>query len=170
MDRVIAMILDAPSIRDVIAFPKNRRAYCPLTQSPSTVDRAQLEDLGLVAGGSTEPFSGMVQNIPGQKNEETRATNRERISLKEVRHVAKLARLELSDAEAHAYRNDINEVLEHFETLQQLNTENVQPMSHVMETENVWRSEDRADPEDPAPLLRNAPMKEKDYFRVPSIL
>ncbi len=84
--------------------------------------------------------------------------------------MAKLARLTLSDEEARAYRNDINELLEHFETLQQLNTENVQPMSHVMETENVWRTEDRADPGDPALLLRNAPLKEKDYFRVPSIL
>jgi len=170
MDRVIAMILNAPSIRDVIAFPKNRRAFCPLTQSPSIVDRTQLEELGLVAGSSAETFSTMDQNVPGQEMDRPGLENRERISLKEVRHVAKLARLKLSDAEARAYQKDINEVLEHFATLQQLNTENVPPMSHVMETENVWRSEDRANPGDPAPLLNNAPMREKDYFRVPSIL
>ena len=170
MDRVIAMILDAPSIRDVIAFPKNRRAYCPLTQSPSIVDRIQLEDLGLIAGDLAETFSDRNQDIPGQEMDRALVKSRDRISEKEVRHVAKLARLALSDAEVRAYRKDINEVLEHFETLQQLDTENVQPMSHVMETENVWRSEDRAVPGEPAPLLRNAPLKDKDYFRVPSIL
>jgi len=48
LDRVVAMILGTPSIREVIAFPKNRSAYCPLTQSPSTVSREQLTELGLL--------------------------------------------------------------------------------------------------------------------------
>jgi len=48
MDRVVAMILGTESIREVIAFPKNRSAYCPLTEAPSTVARSQLRDLGLL--------------------------------------------------------------------------------------------------------------------------
>ena len=47
LDRVIAMILSTSSIRDVIAFPKNRRAFCPLTEAPAMADGAQLEELGL---------------------------------------------------------------------------------------------------------------------------
>ena len=47
MDRLIAMVLNAPSIRDVIAFPKNRRALCPLTRAPSPADMEQLMELGL---------------------------------------------------------------------------------------------------------------------------
>ncbi len=170
MDRVIAMILNAPSIRDVIAFPKNRRAYCPLTQSPSTVDRTQLEELGLISGELSEAFSGMPRNVSGEKTENPDRESRERISEKEVRHVAKLARLNLSDTEARAYRKDLNEVLKHFDTLQQLNTENVQPMSHVLETDNVWRVEDQPVQGDAEPILKNAPMREKNYFRVPGIL
>ncbi|MDD4071735.1 MAG: aspartate--tRNA ligase [Desulfobacterales bacterium] len=48
LDRVTAMIIGTESIREVIAFPKNRSAYCPLTQAPSTVDREQLAELGLL--------------------------------------------------------------------------------------------------------------------------
>ena len=49
LDRVIAMILKASSIREVIAFPKNRSAYCPLSEAPSFVDGSQLKELGLAA-------------------------------------------------------------------------------------------------------------------------
>ncbi len=47
MDRLIAMITQSESIREVIAFPKNRVAYCPLTKAPSVVDDAQLTELKL---------------------------------------------------------------------------------------------------------------------------
>ena len=50
MDRVVAMILRTDSIRDVIAFPKNRSALCPLTQAPSSVGIQQLRELGLAEG------------------------------------------------------------------------------------------------------------------------
>jgi len=48
LDRAVAMILSAPSIREVIAFPKNRSAYCPLTQAPAPVSEEQLSELGLL--------------------------------------------------------------------------------------------------------------------------
>ncbi len=47
MDRLIAMITESSSIREVIAFPKNRVAFCPLTKAPSCVDEAQLTELKL---------------------------------------------------------------------------------------------------------------------------
>lgn len=48
VDRLVSMLLGVDSIREVMAFPKNRMAFCPLTQSPSGVSQAQLDDLGLV--------------------------------------------------------------------------------------------------------------------------
>jgi aspartyl-tRNA synthetase len=48
MDRVISMILGTESIREVMAFPKNRKAGCPLSEAPSSVARRQLSDLGLL--------------------------------------------------------------------------------------------------------------------------
>ena len=47
IDRLVGMILKTESIREVIAFPKNRMAACPLSQAPSNVDQTQLDDLHL---------------------------------------------------------------------------------------------------------------------------
>lgn len=47
LDRLISMVLGTASIRDVIAFPKNRMAHCPLTQAPDTVSPTQLKELSL---------------------------------------------------------------------------------------------------------------------------
>jgi aspartyl-tRNA synthetase len=61
MDRVVSMILGTSSIREVIAFPKNRSAFCPLTQAPSPVSRDQLEELGLPGLEGTEKAPGRQQ-------------------------------------------------------------------------------------------------------------
>jgi aspartyl-tRNA synthetase len=61
MDRVVSMILGTSSIREVIAFPKNRSAFCPLTQAPSPVGRDQLEELGLLGLGDAGDAAGTDQ-------------------------------------------------------------------------------------------------------------
>ena len=48
MDRVVSMILGTSSIREVMAFPKNRSAYCPLTEAPAMVAQEHLTELGLI--------------------------------------------------------------------------------------------------------------------------
>ena len=65
---------------------------------------------------------------------------------------------------------ELDAVLEHFETLQSLNTEGVRPMSHVVEIPNTWREDSPGKPRDAEPLLSGAPVREKDYFKVPKIL
>ena len=47
LDRITALLAGEDSIREVIAFPKTAQAVCPLTESPNTVDEAQLKDLGI---------------------------------------------------------------------------------------------------------------------------
>jgi len=61
MDRVVAMILGASSIREVIAFPKNRSAYCPLTGAPSPVAKAQLAEAGLLGLEGARPLADAEQ-------------------------------------------------------------------------------------------------------------
>ena len=172
LDRVIAMILGTPSIRDVIAFPKNRRAFCPLTEAPSTADNAQLEELGLRIPSGLGP-EGSVKGEGPPAHENTTAVNSvksEKISREEVNHVAKLARLELSDQETIFFQKDLNSILDYVETLKHLNTDHVSPMSHVLKMDNVWREDRPEGSKETESLLQNAPMREKGYYKVPKIL
>lgn len=59
IDRVVSMILGTPSIREVIAFPKNRSAYCPLTGAPSRIADKQLHELGLLDFSSAKTIPGI---------------------------------------------------------------------------------------------------------------
>ncbi|PKN30093.1 MAG: Asp-tRNA(Asn)/Glu-tRNA(Gln) amidotransferase GatCAB subunit C [Deltaproteobacteria bacterium HGW-Deltaproteobacteria-21] len=169
LDRVIAMILKMPSIRDVISFPKNRSAFCPLTEAPSLVDTCQMQELGL---GSTPEDSR--DDSPGSagaaKVHRPVAQKRDRISMDEVKHVARLARLKVSNEEARAYQKELNAVLNHFEVLQSLDTRNVTPMSQVLKTANVWREDVPAEKEDTESLLESSPVREKNFYKVPRIL
>ena len=61
MDRTVSMILQTSSIREVIAFPKNRSAACPLTGAPSVVKQEQLAELGLLNLGGKEVLPGAAE-------------------------------------------------------------------------------------------------------------
>ena len=167
MDRVISMILKTPSIRDVIAFPKNRRAFCPLTQAPSTVSNEQLKDLGLGYKPDWKRHMGEDQQKEHTPGFEKKA---ERISREEVQHIAKLARLSINTAESDVYQKDLNTILLYVDELQELDTDDVQPMSHVLKAKNVWRDDNSGKINNTRVLLSNAPVTKKDYFKVPKIL
>ncbi|MEA3359992.1 MAG: aspartate--tRNA ligase [Thermodesulfobacteriota bacterium] len=166
MDRVISMILKTNSIRDVIAFPKNRRAFCPLTQAPSTVSIDQLRELGL----SSKP--DRRRDTEEQLKDHIEGINKkvERISREEVQHIAKLARLSINEEESGLYQKDLNNILMYVDELQELDTDEVRPMSHVLEAKNVWRDDNTNKINNPGVMLSNAPVKKQDYFKVPKIL
>lgn len=171
MDRVIAMILNTSSIREVIAFPKNRSAFCPLTEAPSSVSRAQLKELDLGTAKGIKPLikrsmESEVQQITERPREES-----EGISMNDVSHVARLARLRLTEEEKKTYKKDLDDILGYVEALKELDTSKVSPMSHVFKSRNVWR-DDRAGrhPDDSEGILNNAPQREENGFKVPKIL
>jgi aspartyl-tRNA(Asn)/glutamyl-tRNA(Gln) amidotransferase subunit C len=92
------------------------------------------------------------------------------ITIKDVEHVAKLARLELSEAEKQQFTEQMNAILKYAEQLGQLNTDNVLPTSHAMPLVNVMR-EDEAKPSLPLEkVLLNAPEDEDGQFKVPAVL
>jgi aspartyl-tRNA synthetase len=164
LDRVISMILGTASIRDVIAFPKNRKAACPLTDAPSFVEEAHRAELGLTLGEEI--------GEEGQPTPTTPKTSRGfvGISREEVEHVAKLARLSFTGPEAESCAHDLSAILGYVETLEGLDTSQVDPTSRLLELSNVWEEDDPAPWPESEEILRNAPDRKELYFKVPKIL
>jgi len=94
----------------------------------------------------------------------------ETISLKDVKHIATLARLNFSDSEAEKLKNDMNSILGYVEKLNELDTSHVEPTSHTLDIYTVTR-EDLAKPSlTNEEALRNAPLSEDAHFKVPKVI
>ncbi|MCU6796186.1 MULTISPECIES: Asp-tRNA(Asn)/Glu-tRNA(Gln) amidotransferase subunit GatC [Paenibacillus] len=92
------------------------------------------------------------------------------ITIKDVEHVAKLARLELSEQEKQTFTEQMNAILKYAEQLNELNTDNVEPTSHPVPLVNVMR-EDVSTPSLPIDkVLLNAPDEEEGQIKVPAVL
>ncbi len=93
-----------------------------------------------------------------------------KISLEDVEHVARLARLELSDDEKERMRRELDRILSYIDKLRALDTDGVEPTSHAVPLTNVMR-EDETRPSFPqSDMLSNAPERSGDFFRVPKII
>lgn len=91
----------------------------------------------------------------------------------EVRYVADLANLKLSDGEIHRLAHDMDEILTHIDTLNELDTSNVEPMAQVLydAEEIATLRPDRAwEPLSNAAALANAPLSGAGYFKVPKVI
>jgi aspartyl-tRNA(Asn)/glutamyl-tRNA(Gln) amidotransferase subunit C len=92
-----------------------------------------------------------------------------RLTAEEVRHVAELAKLALSDAEVDAYAGQLSEILAYAEQVQEVDTSTVPPTPYVLPLVNVM-AEDQPRPSfDNETALANAPDREDGYFRVRAI-
>ena len=88
----------------------------------------------------------------------------------DVEHVAKLARLGLSEEEKKLFAKQLSAILEFADNLKKLDTKDVPPTSHAIPMKNVLR-EDKVDPcENTGDILANAPEEEEGMFRVPRII
>jgi aspartyl-tRNA(Asn)/glutamyl-tRNA(Gln) amidotransferase subunit C len=91
------------------------------------------------------------------------------ITIDTVRHVAKLARLKLSEQEELLYTEQIGKILEYFDELAAIDTTGVEPMSHALPLINVMREDEVEVTLTHDALLKNAPSTEGEFFRVPKI-
>ncbi len=93
-----------------------------------------------------------------------------RISVEEVRHVALLARLELSDDELAVLSGELSALLDHVEQIRRLDTSGVPPTAHPLPMRNVLREDEPRPGLSAAEALAAAPAVEDGRYSVPSIL
>lgn len=92
------------------------------------------------------------------------------VTRKDVEHIAELARLKFADAELDSYTDQLNEILNYMEKLNELDTENVEPLSHPVEGSNVFRTDEVKSSISTEEALKNAPQKDEQFFHVPKII
>lgn len=93
-----------------------------------------------------------------------------RLTKNEVEHVAWLARLELSEQEKDRLTGHLNQIMEHFEALQQLDTADVEPTSHSIPMSNVFREDKAGSSFTQDEAVSNAPDSRDFYFVVPQVV
>jgi aspartyl-tRNA(Asn)/glutamyl-tRNA(Gln) amidotransferase subunit C len=92
------------------------------------------------------------------------------LSIDQVRWVAHLARLDLSEAELPVMARHLGAILDYVNQLQQVNTESVEPLAHALEIHNVFREDEPAPSLTVDAALANAPDRRGDFFGVPAVL
>ena len=91
------------------------------------------------------------------------------ISIKDVEHVAKLARLELTEEEKEKFTKQLGAILEYAQQMNEIDTTGVEPMAHAIPVVNVMREDVPEYRQTKEELMANAPCKEDGFFRVPKI-
>lgn len=92
------------------------------------------------------------------------------LSTDEVRHIARLARIALSDEEVERMRDQLSSILDHFEVLSEIDTDDVPPTAQSFDLTNVERVDEVGDAIERELALEGAPRREDGYFRVRAVL
>ena len=93
-----------------------------------------------------------------------------RISIEQVKHVANLSRLAVTEQEALQFQKQLDAIITYAQQLNELDTENVEPTTHVLDMKNVWREDVAGKGLPIKEVLKNAPDHEDGQSRVPAII
>ena len=93
-----------------------------------------------------------------------------KISKDDVINVAELARLEFKEQELEKFTEQLGNILEHIEQLSELNTDNVEPTSHVLDISTPLREDKVVEWLNTEEVLKNAPESEDNFFVVPQVI
>ncbi len=94
----------------------------------------------------------------------------EKIDAEQVRKVAKLSRLELTDAEVKEFTDQLSAILDYMEKMNELDTTGTEPLAHSLPISNVFREDTVRESLGTERALANAPRRDGEFFKVPKIL
>ena len=92
------------------------------------------------------------------------------LTREEVLHIARLARVGLSEDDVARFQEQLSEILDHFDILRQIDTESVPPTSHTLDLQDVTSADEIRDSLPRQEILANAPIPEEGFFRVRAVL
>ncbi len=92
------------------------------------------------------------------------------VTKKDVEKIAELALLKFSDEELENLTPQLNEILNYMDKLNEIDTENIKPLSHPVEQSNVFRNDELKKSISTNEALKNAPDKDEDHFKVPKVI
>ncbi len=92
------------------------------------------------------------------------------VGRKEIEYIASLAKLKLNEDEIKSYTEDLSQILDYINKLNELNTDNVEPLSYPIELSNVLREDILRESLDRELALKNAPRADEQFFKTPKVI
>ncbi len=155
LDRLVMLMVGAESLREIIAFPKNKEAVDMMTQAPNVVDMKQLEELSLVGAFTDSAESGSAQQA------------KKKVDI-DVDNVAQLANLNLSKEASKKMAEDMKSIVAFANELSEVDTTDVPVTAHVVPMKNVFREDiPESGKYTREELFANAKTKTEEYIYVP---
>lgn len=92
------------------------------------------------------------------------------VTLEEVKRIAELARLAVDEKEIADYVHDMNRILDYMDKLNELDTTDIEPLSHPLEGSNVFREDVEKPSLSKEEVMKNAPATDGEFFLVPKVI